>query len=385
MFGLMVSARPVEAHASGQDYDIPQGHYYEQGVRPGTPDGNGFVVVDDDRAVLWGELRRLGGVQVLGFPISERFACEEGVCQAFQQGVVRWDPLANEAHLVDVFDQLHNTGRDEWLVRLWHVPQWNGEALPEDPLAPLDLNEPLRAAYMRLGPASTSVYGVPRAYSTSDRLSVLRTQRAVFEQTLDLPGQVGLLPAGEIFRDAGLVPTSALVPLKAPEESDASPPTRVQIPALNVDASIVPLDLGADGTLPVPATAMQVGWYSYGARLGEGGNTVLAGHVDWNGEVGVFSHLRAAQKGQIVKLYGDAGQTYTYQVDWVRDYPEASLAGLAALRPTSSSSTLTLITCSGRFDLATSSYEDRHIVRATLLNSDELASPEIGTTPATSR
>ncbi|MBA2447494.1 MAG: class F sortase [Chloroflexi bacterium] len=122
-----------------------------------------------------------------------------------------------------------------------------------------------------------------------------------------------------------------------------------------------------DGELPPPHPARVVAGYSDGAGRGEGGNAVLAGHVDLNREVGVFWRLRDAKPGQTITLSGAAGQLYDYEVEWVRSYPAASLAGLAALRPSSGATTLTLVTCSGRFDLATRSYEDRQVVRAVLV------------------
>ena len=356
-----------------RDYDVANGHYYEQGAS----EGSGFVVHDDAAAPFWGELRRLGGVRALGYPISRRYECDGAVCQAFQYAVFKWSPWYEEIELLDVFDWLHLQGRDDWLEEAWGVPPWvrieatseKGQRKQEraDGQALLEGNASLKSAYGRLGPAARKVYGVPRAYQETETVAVLRTQRAVLVQSIQAPGQVALVPAGQVFRDAGLVPSEAIEAIEAPRPRDATPPTRIIVPELAIDAEVISLDMSPDGELPTPNTARVVAWYSYGARLGEGGNAVMAGHVDLNREVGVFWRLRDAKPGQTITLSGAAGQLYDYKVEWVRSYPAASLAGLAALRPSSGATTITLVTCSGRFDLATRSYEDRQVVRAVLV------------------
>lgn len=74
------------------------------------------------------------------------------------------------------------------------------------------------------------------------------------------------------------------------------------------------LDMGPDGELPEPDNGRVVAWYSYGARLGEPGNAVLDGHVDWNRQRGVFWSLGDARPGQVITLYGSDGRAYDYEV-----------------------------------------------------------------------
>ena len=64
------------------------------------------------------------------------------------------------------------------------------------------------------------------------------------------------------------------------------------------------------------------------------------------------------------------------RVEWARSYPEDSVAGLAALRPLGGATTITLVTCGGRFDARTRTYEDRHVVRATLVGQRAWEAPQ---------
>lgn len=360
-----------------RDYDVSNGHYYEQA---GAQAGHGFSVSDDGGIPLWREFQRLGGTEALGYPISRRYQCDAAVCQAFERAVFKWTPGAEEVELLSVFDWLHVSGEDVWLDEQWGVPPWNrpdgpfevvstSDRTPKaqaDQRALIEANPVIRAAYDQLGSRALSVYGAARAYRATETQNVLRTQRAVFVQTVDAPGQVQVLSAGRVFAEAGLMPTEALGPVPAPVALDDTPPVRIQIPALGINAAIIPMDMGADNMLPVPTTGQDVAWYSYGARLGEEGNAVLAGHIDWNRERGVFWTLRDAQPGQIITLVSSAGRVYEYQVDWAKTFAEDSPAGLETLRSRVGGTTITLVTCTGRYDLQTQSYLDRHIVRATL-------------------
>ena len=230
----------------------------------------------------------------------------------------------------------------------------------------LESNEWLKSAYWQPGSAAPNLYGLPRAYRAADGFAVLRTQRVVLAQPLASPGQVTVLPTGQMFANAVLEP-EALLPEPAPQARDAIRPARISLPSVGIEADVIALDMSPDGTLPAPNNGRVAAWYSYGARLGESGNAVLAGHVDWDGHPGAFWRLREVKPDQEVLLHGNEGEVYRYRVEWVRDYPAESLTGLASLRPGGGASTVTLVTCSGRFDAATRSYDNRQVVRATLV------------------
>ena len=103
-------------------------------------------------------------------------------------------------------------------------------------------------------------------------------------------------------------------------------PTRIVIPAINVDAPVVPVSwdtIEADGQAQaaweVPAM-YAAGWHETSAPLGVPGNTVLNGHNTTNGEV--FRDLYTLEAGDTITSY--SGDTpYAYAVTAVLILPEA--------------------------------------------------------------
>src|SRR5207253_2564391 len=91
-------------------------------------------VVDDAEASFWSEFQRLGGVELLGYPISNRFQSAGMVTQAFQRTVLRWQPDLGQAVPVNVLDDLGARGADAWLDRAQQVPP--------DAARSADLNQP---------------------------------------------------------------------------------------------------------------------------------------------------------------------------------------------------------------------------------------------------
>lgn len=149
----------------------------------------------------------------------------------------------------------------------------------------------------------------------------------------------------------------------------ASNPVRLHIPAIGVDSSLIALGLQADGTLEVPPGATPAGWFTGGPTPGEQGPAVLVGHVNWGGRPGVFVDLWRVTAGDEVAVQRADGSTATFQVASVlqvakQDFPTSTVYGdleHAGLR---------LITCGGRFDRTTGSYEDNIIVLAELARID---------------
>src|SRR6266542_3926636 len=97
-------------------------------------------------------------------------------------------------------------------------------------------------------------------------------------------GLVTLLPAGGPTGDGpGEVLASRPIDLeRAAPVLPRSVPTRIQIPAIKVDAPITPLGLDENGSVQVPPLdePALTGWYQSGAAPGQRGSAVILGHVD---------------------------------------------------------------------------------------------------------
>lgn len=140
-------------------------------------------------------------------------------------------------------------------------------------------------------------------------------------------------------------------------------PLRLAIPRLEVDAPVVSVGLTPERAMDVPQRADQVGWYEYSARPGMKGNSVLAGHLDWNGQPGVFRRLSDMRRGDSVAVRGADGQERSYTVEWTNEWPLATAPVGTVFEPVEQPA-LTLITCGGRWNTATQRYDTRVVVRA---------------------
>lgn len=145
-------------------------------------------------------------------------------------------------------------------------------------------------------------------------------------------------------------PTITSVPTPTPMPAI---PTRIVIPAIGVDAPIVPVSWY---TVEVEGRAQAMwdlpdgyaaGWHETSATLGVPGNTVLNGHNTTHGEV--FRDLYTLEAGDAIIVY--ANETpYTYTVAGMLILPEAGqplevrIQNAQYIQPTDDER-LTLVTC----------------------------------------
>ncbi|MFI7497732.1 class F sortase [Streptomyces sp. NPDC049687] len=148
-----------------------------------------------------------------------------------------------------------------------------------------------------------------------------------------------------------------------------SPPDRIRIPAIHVDAPLTGLALTATGGLGVPPAEKKnlAGWYEAGTTPGERGTAIVAGHVD-NGEgPAVFYDLGALRRHATIEVDRRDGTVAVFTVDAVevhdaRHFPDTKVYGAAA-RPE-----LRVITCGGGYS-KTTGYQGNVVVFAHLTGS----------------
>ncbi|MCL3997368.1 class F sortase [Streptomyces lavenduligriseus] len=148
-----------------------------------------------------------------------------------------------------------------------------------------------------------------------------------------------------------------------------SPPLRVRIPAIRVDAPLTGLSLTPSGSLDAPPAEERnlAGWYEAGTTPGETGTAIVAGHVDNADGPAVFYRLGALKRGDRVEVDRRDGTVALFTVDAVevysaRDFPDDKVYG-AAPRPE-----LRVITCGGGYS-KTTGYQGNVVVFAHLTGS----------------
>lgn len=138
------------------------------------------------------------------------------------------------------------------------------------------------------------------------------------------------------------------------EPLEPSAPIRIRIPSIRVDAPMMRLGLGADGSLDVPPAEERnlVGWYRGGTPPGSRGSAIVAGHVDNARGRSVFYDLGALQRGSTVEVDRRDGRTAVFSLDAIEvydsaDFPDERVYG------DSPYASLRLITCGGGFSKKT--------------------------------
>lgn len=160
-----------------------------------------------------------------------------------------------------------------------------------------------------------------------------------------------------------------------------SAPASIQIPAINVDAPLVPLGLEPNGTVKVPDLnhVDQASWYCQdyrndngtptcaggGVIPGDTGPAAIYGHIDGHNRDGVFRHLPELNLGDQIKITRADGSVLIFKVYKVRTVPKSQFPSSEVYgnvqRPE-----LRLITCTGDFIGGQVGYADQGIVYAAL-------------------
>lgn len=149
------------------------------------------------------------------------------------------------------------------------------------------------------------------------------------------------------------------------DERQGISPSRLRIPAINVDAPVIATGILDNGEMDVPNDFVSTGWFENGYVPGEPGNSVIAGHVDSKDGPAVFYDIGKLEIGDEVLVTSDEGQDLTFVVERVEIYPVDD-SPLREIFGFSNGSRLNLITCTGEYNKEGLFYEDRLVVYTTL-------------------
>jgi len=216
------------------DWDIPNGHFFTQanGFPLGTSP-KGFAITDEAGVNFWSEFKRLGGPEGVGYPISNRLQLAGFTSQVMQKGIFQWRQDIRQAWFVNVFDLLHDTGKDSWLQSVRSVPaplppdfdkdkKW--DQVTKDRWAVLDSFPRLKERYWSIKDA-LNLYGLPTSkVQDMGNAQVVRLQRAVLQQwKVDVPwakaNDVTVANGGDVAKEAGILDSKVMRPAFAPAQT----------------------------------------------------------------------------------------------------------------------------------------------------------------------
>ena len=143
-----------------------------------------------------------------------------------------------------------------------------------------------------------------------------------------------------------------------------STPVRLLIPRIGVDAVVEARGLDGGRNLATPQDFKEVAWYDLGPQPGTPGNAIINGHVNWWTGSAVFARLGDLRPADGITVVRQDGTQAAFKVIRLKTV----LAGArdASLFAPTQTPTLTLITCSGPWDLRLGSDSDRLLVTAAL-------------------
>lgn len=189
----------------------------------------------------------------------------------------------------------------------------------------------------------------------------------IFILAVSLAVTLGGLWAGQEFlgliRPSPPLPRPAISQPPQPSASEApAAPVSIEIPAINVSTRVVPVGQDSEGRMDVPKEINDVAWYRLGPAPGQSGSAVLAGHVDWYTGPAIFFHLKDLKIGDDIYAKDSSGQSWHFKVTQIAEYPDDSFPADAVFNDPAPTPSLNLITCTGKFDRATSNYSKRLVV-----------------------
>lgn len=221
----------VLAAAPPLDWSIPNGHHFTQ--TNGFPSGAspmGFSISDDSQANFWSAFQALGGVAHLGYPASQRFLWGGFVTQVTQKAVLQWRPDKGTVDFVNVFDDLGQKGKNDWLLVVRSIPDpvssgydaglsWSQVVAHHQDL--LRSRPALLKAYLAT-PDAIDLYGLPMSpVFDAGPMYVVRLQRAVLQEwKVKQPwanvGDVTVANGGDVAKESGSFPADQVRPVAAP-------------------------------------------------------------------------------------------------------------------------------------------------------------------------
>ncbi|MGI5141795.1 MULTISPECIES: class F sortase [unclassified Streptomyces] len=139
-------------------------------------------------------------------------------------------------------------------------------------------------------------------------------------------------------------------PTRTPAPLPYSVVSRVKIPAIQVDAPVMPVGLDASGWVSAPPSEDPnlAGWFTGGVSPGEKGTAVIVGHVDNKEGPAVFYGLGSLRQGNRIEVRRLDGKTAVFETYGNEVFDKAHFPGARVYR-SKGTPELRVITCGGGF------------------------------------
>ncbi|WP_162985727.1 class F sortase [Virgibacillus halodenitrificans] len=141
------------------------------------------------------------------------------------------------------------------------------------------------------------------------------------------------------------------------KHKNKSIPTRLELPSIHVSAQINKVGLAPNGAMDTLDGPTLIAWYQFSSIPGQEGNAILAGHRDWEGQLGTLFYLERMELGDELIITFEDGHTETFELVSNNLYPETDVP--EHVMDLNGDSRITVITCAGTFNKQTGHYDSR--------------------------
>src|SRR5689334_15514766 len=170
----------------------------------------------------------------------------------------------------------------------------------------------------------------------------------------------------ELFRGPDKPPPRAFPVL------DPSPPKRLTIPSIKVEAPILSVGRAKDGSVDVPPLQRhnEAGWFDQGPTPGQFGPALIVGHADTRSGPSVFFNLGRLKAGQKIEVLREDDSVAIFQINSVEHFGKEKLP-VKRVYGDYSRPSLRLLTCGGKWLGGKQGYSDNVVVFASLVNAED--------------
>lgn len=141
-------------------------------------------------------------------------------------------------------------------------------------------------------------------------------------------------------------------------------PVRLIIPKLNISSIVASVGVKPDGAMDIAKNPDNVAWYNLGARPGDKGSAVIAGHYGWdNGRGSVFNSLHTLIAGDTISVEDENGVIISFVVRASESH-DPNTDATHIFRSSDGKSHLNLVTCEGTWSRSRQTYSSRLVVFA---------------------
>lgn len=175
--------------------------------------------------------------------------------------------------------------------------------------------------------------------------------------------QNGGVPTGHM-----VATTSTDAPSEQPVPDDytvpADKPLSIQLPSIKAKGFIQQVGVDKNNQMVVPSNVHMGGWYTGSVLPGEEGLSIIDGHVNGLYAKGIFANLSKLKSGDAFTVtFGDKS-VKNFKVKALKTVSTEEANTVLYERDSSAVKQLNLITCTGRYEKSTRTYDQRIIVVA---------------------